>query len=393
MATSSARVGDWDSTTPTLKLKYTCDENELDLKAIYAEIHSLLEHSGRARLLGSFGQGKITPCSDAFLNILWSTAASLLDYFADFYATDTSLMQSIWFHLLDMWQTASPLRLYRDIVAYTHSNDASGVADAQCFLKDYKDMIELIHRLIFSKAHAQPDNHGESIIHSLTGEVEGLIAKYTTGPYISGLKPWQQFLYDGAPGFKLATAEGNDMHTAGIDKGSTARYVSQPVIGLIQAHTTRARNLAAKFAASSEDVDATELLAKFDANALALPTKEHETYTYPSLPHQGKSISYQLRRGAPPVKRYEGMGDPSMMDEKPDSVLLDEAVGMCKGRDAYLPVAEPVGEDGVGFDVWAVTENSNRLGWQHEGECNDRSVFADGLNDMFDGWHYEDDDL
>lgn len=386
------RVENCDHAIPDLKLRYTCGENDLDLKTIYTEIHSLLEHPGQASLFGSFGRGKITPCSDAFLNTLWSTAASLLDYFADFYATDTALMQSIWFHLLDIWQTASPLRLYRDVVAHAHSTGSSSVITAQSFLRDYKDMIELIHRLIFSKARAQPDNHGESIIHCLTGEVEGAMGKYTTGPYISGLKPWQQFLYDGSPGFKLAT-EGNDAHAAGVDKGSTVRYVPQPIIGLIQAHTMRARNLTAKFAASSEGVDAAELLAKFDATALALPKQEHETYTYPSLLHQGKSISYQLKRGAPPVKRYEGLGDPSMMDERPDFVLLDEAVGMCKGREAYIPMTEPVGQDGAGFDVWVVTENGTTPGWQHEGEGNDRGAFADGLNDMFDNWHYEDGNL
>ena len=85
------------------------------------------------------------------------------------------------------------------------------------------------------------------------------------------------------------------------------------------------------------------------------------------------------------------MCDPSMMDENPDFVLLDEAVGTCKGRDAYLPMTEPVGQDGVGFDVWAVTENSNTLGWQLEGDGNDKRVFADGLNDMFDNWHCEGD--
>ena len=86
--------------------------------------------------------------------------------------------------------------------------------------------------------------------------------------------------------------------------------------------------------------------------------------------------------GAPPVKRHEGLTDPGMLVERPSLVLLDEAVGICKGREAYVPMTGPVGRDGVGFDVWAVVE---RRGEVRGGGGGERGLVS-GLDDMFDEW-------
>ncbi|KAF2625961.1 hypothetical protein BU25DRAFT_492498 [Macroventuria anomochaeta] len=371
------RVEDGDSTEPVLTLRYTSGENDLEVKIIYADINSLLDHPGRARL---DQRRKIIPCSDAFLDTFWSAAASLLDYFADFYATDTALMQSIWFHLLDIWQKASPLPLYHIDFDFCYSTPA------QLFEKDYKDTIALIHRLISPKSRACPDNHNDSLIHDPSGTVEGLTGSYETGPFISGLAPWQQFLYSGAPGFKPVSPEQNDAREA--DEGNT-RYTPQPAIALIQAHTARARALAVRVA-EIEDWDLPATLAAFDANALAIPNTITHPHTYASLLHPGTGMSYQLLQGAPPVRRHEGLSDPSMMIDTPDLVLLDEAVGTCKGREAYVPMTGPVGQAGVGFDVWAVTESEDVLGWENRSQSDGRSGVAEGAREMFDEWYFGD---
>ncbi|KAJ4346210.1 hypothetical protein N0V95_005626, partial [Ascochyta clinopodiicola] len=198
------RVED-STTTPALTLRYVCGINDLDLKVIYADIYRLRKHPGRARLNTNSVRRELIPCSRSFLDMFWSAAASLLDYFADFYATDTALMQSIWFHLLDAWQSVCPTRTYQEIITYQHTASRADVVTASSFLKDYKDTIKLVHTLISTKARARPDEHGVSIIHCPSGAVDGLAATYNTGPYISGLKPWQQFLYNGAPGFQPST--------------------------------------------------------------------------------------------------------------------------------------------------------------------------------------------
>lgn len=390
MESPSISVDDGDSAAP-FSLCYTHGENHLDLRAIYADMQTLYtDHPGRARF--DLDTRKVIPCSEEFLDMFWSIAATLLDYFADFYATDTALMQSIWFHILDQWQEISPLCIYRGDLDFRYSRTA------QMFEKDYNDTIDLIHRLVFPRSHAHPckkspPDHSQSVVHDPTGNAQGLAGCYETGPFISGLKPWQQFLYSGAPGFKPIPSKGSDAHldSAEAEENTTTRYIPQPAIALIQAHTARARTRAIQVA-EEEGWDLPETLSAFDAHSLAFPAGVNQTHTYPSLLRPGNSISYQLVQGAPPVKRHEGLTDPSMMIDQPDLVLLDEAVGSCKGTEAYIPMTGPVGREGVGFDVWRVEEREE--GWVGGGNHGEGGVLGIAVEEMFDEWYdwYVEDD-
>ncbi|KAF3004158.1 hypothetical protein E8E13_005428 [Curvularia kusanoi] len=166
--------------------------------------------------------------------------------------------------------------------------------------------------------------------------------------------------------------------------------MQSPGIALIQAHTARARALAATLAEKQGD-DRVEALAAFDAIALATPSVPDHAFTYPSLTHPGKTLSYQLKQGAPPVKRHEGLTDPSMLIEKPGFGLLDEAVGSCKGTEAYVPMTGPVGQNGVGFDVWAVVER-DALGWGSSAADGRHSALVELLSETFDDWDFGDDE-
>jgi hypothetical protein len=385
------RVDDGDSAAPLI-LHYTHGENHLDLRAIYADMQTLnTDHPGRARF--DLDTHNVVPCSEEFLDMFWSIAASLLDYFADFYATDTALMQSIWFHILDQWQRISRLCIYHGDFDSRYSRTV------QMFEKDYNDTIDLIHRLVFSRSHAHPyqktpPDHSQFIIHDPTGNAKGLAGRYETGPFISGLKPWQQFLYSGAPGFKPISLEGSDAQldsteaeaeaVAEAEENTTTRYIPQPAIALIQAHTARARTRTAQVA-EEEGWDLPETLSAFDAQSLAFPAGLNQIHTYPSLLRPGKSVSYQLVQGAPPVKRHEGLMDPSMMIDQPDLMLLDEAVGSCKGTEAYVPMTGPVGREGVGFDVWRVEEGVG--GWVGGGNHSKGGVLGVAVEEMFDEWY------
>lgn len=339
------RVEDSDSTAPALTLRYTRGENDLDLKAISADIYSLLDHPGRA-CVGR--RQNIILCNDVFLDKFWAAAACLLDYFADFYATDTALMQSVWFHLLDTWQRASSVQLYRSVAPYHQTRVI------QTYLKDYTETINLIHSLTSSKPHTHPPTPSESIIHDPTSPIQGITGPYTTGPYISGLKPWQQFLYATAPGFTPTPPEPPNTPRTTTGQGRPTCYIPQPAIALIQAHTTRARTLTSTLA-TKLSWDVQETLASFDAHALPFPsTPSSQTHTYPSPLRPESLTSYHLVQGAPPVRRHEGYADPSMLVETPDLLLLDEAVAMCRGREAWVAMTGPVGSEGVGFDVWSV---------------------------------------
>ncbi|KAJ4983507.1 hypothetical protein SVAN01_11022 [Stagonosporopsis vannaccii] len=384
MEQPTTRVGDASTPTPALTLRYTSGENELDLKSIYTDIYSLLEHPGRARLDQS---DKFVPCSDAFLDYFWSAAAALLDYFADFYTSDTALMQSVWFHLLDVWQQASPTQLLDEF----DLNDVN-LASARELEQDFKGTIALVQRLISSKSATQPEAPVDPIIHCPSGEAAGPAGGwYGTGPFISGLKPWQQFLYAGGPGFRPPSPEPSmdvnsdsdmDVNTAICTSATTrpeatpSRYLPQPAIALVHTHTARARSLTAKVADTLVSWDTREALSAFDAHALCFPTQPHGSHACRSLTHPGTVRTYQLAQGAPRVRRHEGLTDPSMLVEDPGFVLLDDGVGVCRGAEAYVPVTGPVGRAGVGFDVWRVVES--REGW--------RGGREGAFGEMFEEW-------
>lgn len=385
MELPTIRVEDTDSTSPTLALHYTLGSNSLDTVAISAIIHSLSTHPGRARF--STDTTEVTPRSAAFLSAFWSSAASLLDYFADFYATDTPLMQSVWFHLLDTWQAASPVALYE------RDHDFRRSSEAQMFDKDYKETLALVQRLISAdrglvdwRGQRDEKAHAEALIYAPSGKVEGKAGSHETGPFASGLKPWQQFLYAGAPGFTPASPLSDEEakgSSAGEQDGAP-RYIPQPAIALLQTHTARARSLLAHLALKQNRAhDLPALLAAFDATSIPFPSTTTRSHTLPSALRPGSMFTYQLVQGAPPVRRHEGLSDPSMMIECPDLLLLDEAVGNCKGREAYVPMTGPRGEEGVGFDVWAVIRREEG-GWV-SGER--KGAVVDG--EMFDEWYFE----
>ena len=391
-------VQDTDGAAAGLTLRYIRGNNELDLKAVYTTVSSLHDHPGRERL---DHRGMAVGCSDAFLNSFWSVAASLLDYFADFYGTDTALMHSVWFHILDEWQRACPAPVpVLDNPYYRMRNPAA------FYMEDYKATLVLIKRLIKSQFGREQNNPRGPVIHDPSGTVQGLGGAYKTGPFISGLKPWQQFLYSGAPGFKPASTEitpaaasegsptnlaaaNEDTPTnlAAANKDPPTRYIPQSGIALIQTHTARACKLLDKLEEKKNRESATALAA-FDALAVPPPSALHHTLTRPSLTQADKTLWYQLVQGAPPVKRHEGLTDPGMLMDKPDFMLLDEAVGLFKGREAYVPMTGPVAQEGVGFDVWAVEEKNNEQGLRSGAVDERKRALAAAMEDMFDDWEF-----
>jgi len=382
MEIPAIRVEDTDSTASAMTLYYTLGSNSLDTVAIVSSIYNLSSHLGRARAVpNSPGTVEVTPCSPSFLTAFWSAAAALLDYFADFHATDTPVMQSVWYHLLDTWQAAaaSTLALYKqDPELWSY--------EAQDFKTDYQETLELFARLVGQpqegprnrKGHAE-EKDTEALMHAPDGRVEARADVYKTGPWVSGLKPWQQFLLAGAPGFALTSPDQDEEEEA---RDADTRYVPQPAIALMQAHINRARALLSQLYSKQNPSDLPEALAAFDASALVFPSITSREYTS-SLPHT--TYNYTLHQAAPPVRRHEGPSDPSMMIEPPTLLRLDEAVGNCKGTEAYVPMTGPRGEDGVGFDVWAVWESRGVVGM---GDQDGESVVLRGCGEMFDEWEF-----
>ncbi|KAJ5063936.1 hypothetical protein J3E74DRAFT_206766 [Bipolaris maydis] len=367
------------------------------------------------------------PCEIAFTSNYWTCAALLLDYYADFYAHDSALMQAIWFHLFDIWQESAAW-LIDDTLSEVRAQQQNSTAEtdtprlradrvrcaakARTFVKNVKDTVELVEVVLWGRkqgtntaAAAHPTQ--ETILYDPRGEAWHPSGEYDTGPWISGIKPWCQFLYNGGPGVaplplpaSFAKQQKNpnpnrSSHTNGNPDNSnqttttttTTRYIPHSAIAILTSHTQRARTLASTHYTTALAPVETHLsrLKEFDAYAPVFPTPRHPVHTCTS-PLTGHTVSYALGNGAPPVLRHVGFADPEMMDERADWALLDECVAICKGLDPYLGVSgEMMGgaggeaeEEEAAFDVWTVVttavDGKGRKGGDVE------------LGPLFDNW-------
>lgn len=320
------------------------------------------------------------PCETTFTRAYWTCAGLLLDYYADFYAYDSALMQAVWFHLFDIWQESAAWiidSLILDVRADRRTSKADRArcaAKAREFVKHVKDTVELVEVVLWGRkqstntaAAAHPTQ--ETILYDPRGEVWRPNGEHDTGPWISGIKPWCQFLYNGGPGvappplpptFAPQKTDDNNNNTEGR---VTTRYVPHSAIAILTAHTQRARALASTLYTSPIPEDtALSRLKQFDAYAPVFPTPRHPTHTFTS-PLTGHTVSYALGNGAPPVLRHVGFADPEMSDERADWILLDDCVAILKELDPYLGVSAEMGDAGDGdgeeeaaFDVWTVVE-------------------------------------
>ncbi|EUC47742.1 hypothetical protein COCMIDRAFT_89328 [Bipolaris oryzae ATCC 44560] len=355
-------------------------------------------------------------CGIVATRAYWTCAALLLDYYADFYAHDSAIMQSIWFHLFDIWQESAVwlidgLILESQCVGVSEAYRARNAAKAQAFVKNVRDTVELVEVVLWGRkqsintaAAAHPTQ--DTILYDPRGEVWRSSGEYDTGPWISGVKPWCQFLYNGGPGVvppplppTFACQKTNDHNnnnnnnTDGKVIIKTTRYIPHPAIAILTAHTRRARALARKYYSSSSSSPETTLrrLNEFDAYTPIFPSPRHPVHTFTS-PLTGHTVSYALGNGAPPVLRHVGFADPELVEEPADWSLLDDCVAICKGLEPYLGISRTMGAGGgpvdeAAFDVWTVVETWEKGGGEGRKEDEDeegKKVVE--LGDMFENW-------
>jgi hypothetical protein len=323
-----------------LTMLYVNGDNELNFNSIYTSIKTLLIHPACSHRQ-SENHWPCSPCSKAFTTAFWEGGCRLLDYFADFLIYDNGYMASLWFYLLDIWQETNvwfPCDAVLAIGAVDSHSDAA-VTAARSFKSDLGATLKLIDTVLHgAKGREVPR---DELIHKPSGDITSPAGEYNTGPWVSGLKPWEQFLRKGSPG------------VAGFKedkKKGPVRYVPMAAIGIIKTHTERARQLAVQLNPDPEFLNA------FDQNSLRFPQSiNSQSHAYKSL--NGVVTTYRLVNGAPPITRYPGYGDPKQLSSNQTFTLLDEFVGQCKEVKAYEPVS---GDDGAGtFDMWAVSQHKN----------------------------------
>jgi hypothetical protein len=387
------------STTKVITTYYQQENNEIDFQATYKLIKSLLIHPPCLHRCNE-DKWPCSPCETRFTEKYWTSAASLLDYFADFFATDTPFTQSLWWHLFDIWQetaTYLPVEAVLDAAECTPQQPVWGADRAKAFQTSFDETLDLFGRIVLDRCS---ETKG-SIIYPPDGEAQCPVGReYETGPWISGLKPWQQFLYEGSPGVAAPPPIDNDDNDDdGGRERKRIRHIPMSAIAIIKQHTEYTRSLAHAHFSQQDAASVTENLNTFDQYSLHFPSFYGDSHTYASS-LTGLTTSYTLVNGAPPIMRYSGYGDPSMQAQDPDWNLLDECVGICRGVSAYEPRSghsvdedgedgeEQEGDDGDDemregvFDMWTVVEHLNT----DDGGAEKKSELADGFGDMFDYW-------
>jgi hypothetical protein len=167
------------------------------------------------------------------MHSFWECVANLIDYFADFYASDTGAMQSLWAHLLDVLQEAAELPHHFWELHYPKCSHS------QVFAQFYEQSLDIIQTLINDK---KLRSSGATVYpnDSLASSIEGCLGGFRTG-----LASWQQFLYAGGPGFNVR--ERRFSKSAKEPKGfDVQQYIPQGGLAILKTHTERARALVVK---------------------------------------------------------------------------------------------------------------------------------------------------
>ncbi|KAL1613060.1 hypothetical protein SLS60_001292 [Paraconiothyrium brasiliense] len=311
---------------PPITMKYVNGDNEIDFETVYRNIRTLSHHSGRGILTPDTESGpepvfQMKECEPEFLEAFWTCASDLCDYFADFLAFDSPTMQSVWFNLLDQLQEAAVLPHYFWIPGVPSCKHAQEfVTDINFLLRDVITVLIAPWKMHLFTPITVPNHVSPGI----------------TNVGRNGLKAWQQFLYKDSPGFFVPKSKRVYLHATQTDTDNTGSEVHIPRGGLaiIDSHTRRLRALAEKVSQRESDTDTdadadadadTDVLAQFDRKALDLTRAS----TYTAI--DGRQILVQPR--AP--RQLPELFDSSFEHPRPNLQLVNESIGVCKGKDVY----------------------------------------------------------
>jgi hypothetical protein len=179
---------------------------------------------------------------DEYLNFFWECVAHLLDYFADFLVADNAMNQSLWFHLLDELKEAAEALPHR---YWLHQ--VGQCEHSMQFARDYEQTLEVFEAVIT----AQELEPSKALVH-LSRMDRNLWGSHV-GDFKTGLKPWQQFLYNESPGFGVPADERvprSAQDAQGVEDAAghstSERAIPMALLIIIQKHTERARALVVK---------------------------------------------------------------------------------------------------------------------------------------------------
>jgi hypothetical protein len=245
------------SHSPPIITSYTHGENVLDFKTIYISIKQLPKHSGKGTLITHTNPPSALPlplvrsCSKEFLDTYWALFAQIIDYFADFASEDSVTMQSLWFHLLDVLEGVAkglPHEFWRESAPELATVSCG---HAQEFAEQYSQTITFLNKVVTARRVPNSD----PILHTTFRTNEPPTS--FPGAFKAGLKPWQQFLLNGSPGFGVPKSAREYLDDDPFEKYPHGKPVVREyqvpfgALGIIAKHTERLRRAAIEIASVS----------------------------------------------------------------------------------------------------------------------------------------------
>ncbi|KAF2440566.1 hypothetical protein P171DRAFT_103250 [Karstenula rhodostoma CBS 690.94] len=317
-------VSDFEE-NPPITVRYIDGDNELDFETVYCNIKDLAHHPGRGLLRTDNGDDPnpvfhMKKCDPEFLEAFWKCASDLCDYFADFLAFDTAAMQSVWFHLLDKLQEATVLPHYHWI------SDMPFCGHSVEFVRDSVGLYQLILVLIAPVR----------IVPTFNILGTDYMSENRSNDGVSGLHPWQQFLYKDSPGFFVPKSKRvySIATRTPVDHTAFEAHIPRGGLALVDSHTERLRELTAQVAKeeSSTHTEASAL-AEFDQKSRKLD----RVSTYTAI--DGRQVSLHPMYPDPKLPRtprqHPGLIDPGFQDPKPGLERVNELAGVYKGKGVY----------------------------------------------------------
>ncbi|KAF2265306.1 hypothetical protein CC78DRAFT_203002 [Lojkania enalia] len=268
-------VEDW-AMEPPVTMRYINADHDLDFLLVYKAVRTLPSHPGRGALSiiyeGVGHKYALKPCTDDFLEHFFSCAGNLADYLAVFYPHDNAITQAVWLRLLDNFQIAAKLPhniLQTQAPVCSHAGD---------FSKAYDEVFRFINNIL-TNSHDPTSCRTQNVAHSFNMVTP---RRPYLGAFKFGMKPWQQFLLNGSPGFcvegqsrRYDIEEGMEFY-AGESGEKKVKQVVVPMgaLGIVQKHTERMRGFVKEMAVVKEQEgdNGQAMVARFDKNVSFIMT-------------------------------------------------------------------------------------------------------------------------
>ena len=202
---------------------------------------------------------KLKECTPQFLNDFFTWCCGyIIDYLLDFHKKDTLRGREHWRAISDRLKDCA------DKLPHAYWDDTvKSCAHARHFHGQFDSFIAEANTILLGRSECSTDD----LLHHAHPMVDG--TKDRHGAYKAGLKPWEQWLFNGSPGFGVKEQYpkvGTDLGAHGVPPEDiiSHRFVPMGALSIAQRNL---ESIKAAYERVSEDVDdPAALMRNFDNN-------------------------------------------------------------------------------------------------------------------------------